>query len=161
MRKFLLLLAMLWSAAVALSATGRNDFFSSFRISPVLTDSCENTILRSNSASVFYLDSVSDGSGRSVLGYGYKIRKTVRHNRYDRLASYLLSKDSFIRSDFSVMAPFVPQAAVKIGHGHSSVTFLFSFRSSTVRIFSDDRLTDELLLADPHAVMSLFKLFMQ
>ena len=147
--------------ATAISATGRVDIFSSFRVSPLLPELCENTVLRSNSAVVFYLDSLSDNSKKSVLGYSYTVRKTVRDFRYDRLASHILSKDTFIKSDYSVLAPFVPQVAVKIGSGDSSVLFLFSFGNSTVRIFSGDCQIDEFLLADTHTIKSLFKLFLQ
>lgn len=161
MNRVVLLLILIVSLGIPDLQARRHDYLSAFRVSPILPESIENILLRASSANVVYFDTVPNPSrNKRLLDYGYTLKKTVRNYRYTMLSSALLSKDEFIKSDYSVLAPFSPQIGILIDEGGTSVVFLFSFRNSTVRVFENGIKVEELLIDNPNSLLFLFKLFL-
>lgn len=148
---------MILSGANALHAE-RNQYLYSYRVSSTLPVSVENSILKASAASVVYFDTITNNSNsKKLLDYCYGLKKTIKNYYYTMLSSVLLSDKSFIKSDYSVAMPFNPQVGVIIEDGAMSVAFLFSFQSSTARIYQNGIKVEELLIDDNNSFLFIFK----
>lgn len=155
-----MLLTIILSGAATMQAD-RNLYLSSYRVAPMLPASVENTILKASAASVVYFDTITDASkNKKLLDYGYGLKKTVKNYRRTMLSSLLLSEKSFIKSDYSVEMPFFPQVGVIFDEGTAPVVFLFSFQSSTARIYQNGIKVEELLIDDANSLLFIFKLLL-
>lgn len=161
MSRVVLLLLLIVTVGIPPLQAKKQDYLSVCRVSPILPESVENVLLKASAAKVVYFNTDSTTSrDKKLLDYGYALKKTVKTYRYTMLSAALLSKNSFIKSDYSVLAPFVPQTGILIDVGSTSVVFLFSFQNSTVRVFENGIKVEELLINDPNSILFLFKLFL-
>ncbi len=158
MRQIISMLLMIILSGAATLQADRKQYLSSCRVAPILPASVENTVLKASTASVVYFDTITDASKtKKLLDYGYGLKKTVKNYRCTMLSSLLLSDKTFIKSDYSVAMPFRPQVGVIFEEGTSSVVFLFSFQSSTARIYENGIKVEELLIDDPNPLLFIFK----
>lgn len=161
MSRVVLLLLLIISLGIPDLQAERHNYLSAYRVSPILPESVEHTLLKASEARVVYFDTISRTSHKKrLLNYDYTLKKTVKTYRYTMLCSAILSKNSFIKSDYSVLAPFSPQVGVLINESSTSVVLLFSFQNSTVRVFENGIKVEELLVNDPNSLLFLFKLFL-
>ena len=153
----IMLLTIILSGAATLHAD-RNSYLSSYRVTPLLPVSVENTILKASAASVVYFDTIRDASkSKKLMDYGYGVKKNVKNYCLAMLSSLLLSEKNFIKSDYSIEMPFCPQVGVVFDEGEAPVVFLFSFQNSTARIYRNGIKVEELLIDDVNSFLFFFK----
>lgn len=135
----------------------KSRFFTDFRANPILADSVENFILNSSRVSVFLIDSIAAENQRQIHGYTFEKKLALNVENTKSMMQYILHPSTFIKSEYRIMAPFNPEVAVRYKRKKNFLTFLFSLRSSTVRIFYNGVLQDELLIDNSYGLMFIMK----
>ena len=133
------------------------QLFTEYRVNPVLADSVENAILNSSKLMVFVIDTIAKGCQREIQGYTIEKQFVLGPQKYKRMVQYLLHPTTFIKSEYKVMAPFIPEVAVQFKDRKDRITFLFSLKSSTARIFYNGTQQDEILVDSNHGLMFIMK----
>lgn len=133
------------------------QLFTEYRVNPVLADSVENVILNSSKVTVFVIDTIAMESQREIQGYTIEKKFVLPPQKYKRMVQYILHPTTFIKSEYKVMAPFIPEVAVQFKDRRVLITFLFSLKSSTARIFYNGTLQDEILIDSNHELMFIMK----
>ena len=132
-------------------------FFTEFRANPILTDSMENFIFNSSGVSLFLINTIATENQRQIQGYTFKKKFALNVRNAKSMKQYILHPSTFIKSEYKVMLPFKPEVAVRYKRKKNFLTFLFSLKSSTVRIFYNGVLQEELLIDNNYGLMFIMK----
>lgn len=130
-----------------------SQLLKEYRVNPIFADSVENTILNSSRTSVFVIDTIATENQRQIQGYTFERKFVLSSQKSKNMIQYILHPSTFIKSEYKVMAPFIPEIAVQFKEKKNLITFLFSLKSSTARILYNGTLQDEILIDDNYGLM--------
>jgi len=135
----------------------KSRLFTEYRLNPILADSVENVILNSFKTSVFILDSIAMDKQRQIQGYTYEKKFLLNSIQNKDMIQYMLHPKTFIKSEYKVMTPFIPEVAVTFKKKKECVTLLFALKSSTVQVFYNKTRQNDILIDNNHELMFIIK----